>query len=79
MSCFKCPNCAERWFIFGEGGSRRTAAEMGIEVAGEVGYYSLYCSQFVSIPFGSRSSLISQSVSISFNSEYDISELLNCC
>ncbi|KAK9945170.1 hypothetical protein M0R45_010698 [Rubus argutus] len=36
MSCFKCPNCAERSFIFGEGGSRRTAAEMGIEVAGEI-------------------------------------------
>ncbi|KAL6217488.1 PREDICTED: iron-sulfur protein NUBPL [Fragaria vesca subsp. vesca] len=36
MSCFKCPNCAERWFIFGEGGSRKTAAEMGIEVAGEI-------------------------------------------
>ncbi|KAL6214603.1 hypothetical protein ACLB2K_014035 [Fragaria x ananassa] len=36
MSCFKCPNCAERWFIFGEGGSRKIAAEMGIEVAGEI-------------------------------------------
>ncbi|KAL6208701.1 hypothetical protein ACLB2K_019647 [Fragaria x ananassa] len=36
MSCFKCPNCAERWFIFGEGGSHKTAAEMGIEVAGEI-------------------------------------------
>ncbi|BFG43036.1 hypothetical protein CerSpe_293110 [Prunus speciosa] len=36
MSCFKCPNCAERWFIFGEGGSRKTAAEMGVDFAGEI-------------------------------------------
>ncbi|XP_016650921.1 PREDICTED: iron-sulfur protein NUBPL [Prunus mume] len=36
MSCFKCPNCAERWFIFGEGGSRKMAAEMGVNFAGEI-------------------------------------------
>ncbi|CAB4291581.1 unnamed protein product [Prunus armeniaca] len=36
MSCFKCPNCAERWFIFGERGSRKTAAEMGVDFAGEI-------------------------------------------
>ncbi|XVF21641.1 hypothetical protein REPUB_Repub12eG0108000 [Reevesia pubescens] len=36
MSCFKCPHCGEPSFIFGEGGARKTAAEMGLHLVGEV-------------------------------------------
>ncbi|XWS36387.1 hypothetical protein CRYUN_Cryun20dG0081000 [Craigia yunnanensis] len=36
MSCFKCPHCGEPSFIFGSGGARKTAAEMGLQLAGEI-------------------------------------------
>ncbi|KAB2602224.1 iron-sulfur protein NUBPL-like [Pyrus ussuriensis x Pyrus communis] len=36
MSYFKCPHCAECSFIFGEGGSRKTATEMDLEFVGEI-------------------------------------------
>ncbi|MBA0583419.1 hypothetical protein Gorai_014278 [Gossypium raimondii] len=36
MSCFKCPHCGEPSFIFGAGGARKTAAEMGLQLVGEV-------------------------------------------
>ncbi|KAK7270319.1 hypothetical protein RIF29_23372 [Crotalaria pallida] len=36
MSCFKCPHCGEPSYIFGEGGTRRTATEMGLEFLGEI-------------------------------------------
>ncbi|XP_031277622.1 iron-sulfur protein NUBPL isoform X2 [Pistacia vera] len=32
MSCFVCPHCSEPSFIFGKGGTRRTATEMGLKV-----------------------------------------------
>ncbi|XP_039048064.1 iron-sulfur protein NUBPL isoform X2 [Hibiscus syriacus] len=35
MSCFKCPHCGEPSFIFGKGGARKTAAEMGLQLVGE--------------------------------------------
>lgn len=36
MSCFKCPHCGEASFIFGAGGARKTAAEMGLQLVGEI-------------------------------------------
>ncbi|KAJ3687154.1 hypothetical protein LUZ61_016318 [Rhynchospora tenuis] len=36
MSCFKCPNCGEKSYIFGEGGARRTANDMELKFLGEV-------------------------------------------
>ncbi|KAI4301144.1 hypothetical protein L6164_034454 [Bauhinia variegata] len=36
MSCFKCPHCGEPSYIFGKGGTHKTAAEMGVEFLGEI-------------------------------------------
>ncbi|XP_031094836.1 iron-sulfur protein NUBPL isoform X1 [Ipomoea triloba] len=36
MSYFKCPNCNEPSYIFGKGGARKTADEMGMKFLGEV-------------------------------------------
>lgn len=36
MSCFRCPHCSEPSFIFGEGGARRTAAELSLEYLGDI-------------------------------------------
>ncbi|KAG6719021.1 hypothetical protein I3842_04G182200 [Carya illinoinensis] len=36
MSYFKCPHCSEPSFIFGKGGTRKLAAEMGLECVGEI-------------------------------------------
>ncbi|XP_022931224.1 iron-sulfur protein NUBPL isoform X1 [Cucurbita moschata] len=36
MSYFTCPHCDERSYIFGRGGSRKAADEMGIPFVGEV-------------------------------------------
>ncbi|CAM8881632.1 unnamed protein product [Rhodiola kirilowii] len=36
MSCFVCPKCHEPSYIFGKEGTRRTAAEMGMECLGEI-------------------------------------------
>ncbi|KAM7254197.1 hypothetical protein ACFE04_031879 [Oxalis oulophora] len=36
MSCFTCPHCSEPSFIFGNGGTRKTAAEMGYDLVGEI-------------------------------------------
>ncbi|XVE77881.1 hypothetical protein DITRI_Ditri13aG0099200 [Diplodiscus trichospermus] len=36
MSYFKCPHCDEPSFIFGSGGARKTAAEMGLQLLGEI-------------------------------------------
>ncbi|KAK3127175.1 hypothetical protein QOZ80_7AG0569390 [Eleusine coracana subsp. coracana] len=36
MSCFKCPKCGDKSYIFGEGGARRTAEEMDMELLGEI-------------------------------------------
>ncbi|KAL6968224.1 hypothetical protein U1Q18_034026 [Sarracenia purpurea var. burkii] len=36
MSFFKCPHCGEPWHIFGNGGARRTADEMGLPFLGEI-------------------------------------------
>lgn len=36
MSCFICPHCSEPSFIFGKGGTHKTAAEMGLKVIGEI-------------------------------------------
>lgn len=36
MSCFQCPHCSEKSYIFGRGGAQRTAEEMDMEFLGEV-------------------------------------------
>lgn len=36
MSCFKCPKCGEKSYIFGEGGAQRTAEEMDMKLLGDV-------------------------------------------
>ncbi|GAB4843432.1 hypothetical protein Ancab_013394 [Ancistrocladus abbreviatus] len=36
MSYFKCPHCGELSFIFGQGGARKTAAEMSLEYLGDI-------------------------------------------
>ncbi|KAK9144809.1 hypothetical protein Sjap_004712 [Stephania japonica] len=36
MSCFKCPSCGEKSYIFGSGGARKTADEMDMEFLGEI-------------------------------------------
>ncbi|KAL4199997.1 hypothetical protein AMTRI_Chr03g54170 [Amborella trichopoda] len=36
MSCFKCPHCGEKSYIFGQGGGRHTADEMDMKFLGEV-------------------------------------------
>ncbi|XP_068650840.1 iron-sulfur protein required for NADH dehydrogenase, mitochondrial isoform X2 [Aristolochia californica] len=36
MSCFKCPHCGEKSYIFGCGGARKTADEMEMEFLGEI-------------------------------------------
>ncbi|VAI02302.1 unnamed protein product [Triticum turgidum subsp. durum] len=36
MSCFKCPKCGEKSYIFGEGGAQRTAEDMDMKFLGEV-------------------------------------------
>ncbi|XP_034576093.1 iron-sulfur protein required for NADH dehydrogenase, mitochondrial isoform X2 [Setaria viridis] len=36
MSCFKCPKCGEKSYIFGEGGAKRTAEEMDMKLLGEI-------------------------------------------
>ena len=36
MSYFLCPSCGERSDIFGHGGARETAADLGVDFLGEV-------------------------------------------
>ncbi|XP_057517599.1 iron-sulfur protein required for NADH dehydrogenase, mitochondrial isoform X2 [Amaranthus tricolor] len=36
MSCFMCPHCCQPSYIFGEGGARRTAAELCLQYLGDV-------------------------------------------
>ncbi|KAK4281243.1 hypothetical protein QN277_012764 [Acacia crassicarpa] len=36
MSCFMCPHCGQPSYIFGKGGARMTAADMGLELLGEI-------------------------------------------
>ncbi|WOH02848.1 hypothetical protein DCAR_0522238 [Daucus carota subsp. sativus] len=36
MSYFKCPHCNEPSFIFGKGGARKTAEDMGLRFVGEI-------------------------------------------
>ena len=36
MSYYQCPSCGHQDHIFGEAGAKQTAAEMGIELLGEV-------------------------------------------
>lgn len=36
MSYFKCPHCSKPSYIFGKGGARKTADEMGLGFVGEV-------------------------------------------
>lgn len=52
MSCFICPHCSEPSFIFGKGGTHRTAAEMGLKVIGEVfWFYSFILSWLLLLLF----------------------------
>lgn len=37
MSCFTCPKCGHSEAIFGEGGGAATAADLGMELLGQVG------------------------------------------
>lgn len=36
MSCFVCPHCSEPSFIFGRGGTQKTAIDMGLNYLGEI-------------------------------------------
>lgn len=36
MSSFKCPNCGERIELFGEGGGKKMAEEIGVPFLGSV-------------------------------------------
>ncbi|KAK3230096.1 hypothetical protein Dsin_001977 [Dipteronia sinensis] len=36
MRCFICSHCSNPSFIFGEGGTRKVAFEMGLKVGGEI-------------------------------------------
>ena len=36
MSVFVCPKCGHQEHIFGEGGVKRVAAEIGLEILGKV-------------------------------------------
>ncbi|XP_020095250.1 iron-sulfur protein NUBPL [Ananas comosus] len=36
MSCFECPNCGTKSYIFGQGGAQRTAEEMDMKFLGEI-------------------------------------------
>ncbi|XP_042454341.1 iron-sulfur protein NUBPL-like isoform X1 [Zingiber officinale] len=36
MSCFKCPHCGEKSYIFGNGGTQRTAKELDMKYLGEI-------------------------------------------
>ena len=36
MSYFVCPHCGDRTEIFGHGGARQTADELGIDFLGEI-------------------------------------------
>jgi hypothetical protein len=48
MSCFTCPKCGHSEPIFGEGGGATTAADLGMELLGQVGvlvnWQSYVCS-----------------------------------
>jgi Mrp family chromosome partitioning ATPase len=48
MSCFKCPKCGEKSYIFGEGGAKRTAEEMDMKLLGEVSESCQDCTNFFS-------------------------------
>jgi ATP-binding protein involved in chromosome partitioning len=43
MSCFTCPSCGHSEAIFGEGGGAATAAELGMELLGQVGVSRVQC------------------------------------
>ncbi|KAL2934653.1 Iron-sulfur protein NUBPL [Bienertia sinuspersici] len=51
MSCFMCPHYSQPSFIFGEGGARRTAAELSLEYLG--GF--MFCSKQIPIEMDIRS------------------------
>lgn len=38
MSCFTCPKCGHSEAIFGEGGGAATAADLGMELLGQVSW-----------------------------------------
>lgn len=38
MSCFTCPACGHSEAVFGQGGGATTAAELGMELLGQVRY-----------------------------------------
>ncbi|KAG6538823.1 hypothetical protein ZIOFF_003953 [Zingiber officinale] len=42
MSCFKCPHCGEKSYIFGNGGTQRTAKELDMKYLGEVNLFEFH-------------------------------------
>ncbi|XVF71944.1 hypothetical protein PTKIN_Ptkin12aG0080600 [Pterospermum kingtungense] len=63
MSCFKCPHCGEPSFIFGVGGARKTAAEMGLQLVGEIPIevdIRKSCDQGIPIVVSAPDSLVSK-------------------
>ncbi|XP_065856151.1 iron-sulfur protein required for NADH dehydrogenase, mitochondrial [Euphorbia lathyris] len=63
MSCFKCPHCGEPSFIFGEGGTRKTAASMGYNFIGEIPLeveIRKSCDEGVPITISSPDSVVSK-------------------
>ena len=50
MSYFQCAKCGERAEIFGHGGARECAREMGMEFLGEVREKKVVCFRSLSVP-----------------------------
>ncbi|KAJ7972694.1 Cytosolic Fe-S cluster assembly factor NBP35 [Quillaja saponaria] len=63
MSCFRRPHCAEPSFIFGKGGTQKTAVEMGLDLLGEIPLevdIREGCDQGVPIVLSAPDSLVSK-------------------
>lgn len=39
MSYFICPHCAQRHYLFGEGGGQRLSEELGVPVLGQIPFF----------------------------------------
>ncbi|XP_050235619.1 iron-sulfur protein required for NADH dehydrogenase, mitochondrial [Mercurialis annua] len=66
MSSFKCPHCGDTSYIFGEGGTRKTAASMGYEFISEIPLeveIRKSCDEGVPITISSPDSAVSKAYS----------------